>query len=67
MACHRISSLDKRGIANFDELIHKKMLRILRSDLKALYFDPTTLIEIAVFQNCKIGTVNVQVYSGRAE
>ena len=48
MARHRISSLDRRGIADFDELIHKKIRRILRSCLIALYFDPTTLIEIAV-------------------
>ena len=48
MAPHRISSLDGRGIADFDELIHKKIHRILRSCLVALYFDPTTLIEIAV-------------------
>ena len=48
MARHRISSLDGRGIPDFDELIHKKIHRILRSCLTALYFDPTTLIEIAV-------------------
>ena len=50
MARHRISSLDGRGIADFDELIHKKIHRILRSSLTALYFDPTTLIEIAVYR-----------------
>ena len=50
MARHRIFSLDRRGIADFDELIHAKVHRILRSCLIALYFDPTTLIEIAV--NC---------------
>ena len=49
MARHRISSLDGRGIADFDELIHKKVHRILRSCLTALYFDLTTLIEIAVY------------------
>ena len=48
MARHRISSLEGRGIADFDELIHKKIHRILRSCLTALYFDQTTLIEIAV-------------------
>ena len=50
MAHHRISSLDGRGIADFDELIHKKIHRILRSCLIALYFDPTTLIKIAVYK-----------------
>ena len=48
MARHRTASLDRRGIADFDELIHKKIHRILRSCLIALYFDSTTLIEIAV-------------------
>ena len=53
--CHLIhlisypmSSLDKRGIADFDELLRKKVHRILRSCLLALYSDPTMLIEIAV-------------------
>ena len=49
MARHHISSLDRRGIADFDELAHKKIHRILRSCLTALYFDLTTLIEIAVY------------------
>ena len=44
-----MSSLDGGGIADFDELIRKKIHRILRSCLIALYFDPTTLIEIAVY------------------
>ena len=48
MARDRISSLDGRGIADFDELIRKRIHRILRSCLIALYFDATTLIEIAV-------------------
>ena len=48
MARHCISSLDGQGIADFDELIHKEIHRILRSCLIVLYFDPTTLIEIAV-------------------
>ena len=47
MARHRISSLDGRGIGDFNELIHKK---IHRSCLIALYFDPTTSIEIAVYR-----------------
>ena len=51
MARHRISSLDVRGIADFDELIHEKIHRILKSCLIALYFDSTTLIEIAVNKN----------------
>ena len=51
MARHRISSQDGRGIADCDELIHKKKHRILRSYLTALYFDPTTLIEIPVYLN----------------
>ena len=46
---HRISSLDGRGVADFDVLNHKKIHRILRFCLIALYFDPTTLIEIAVY------------------
>ena len=49
MARHRISSLDGRGTADFDEFIHKKIHRIFRSCLIALFFDPTTLIEIAVY------------------
>ena len=48
MARNLISSLDGRDIADFDELIHQKIRRILRSCLTALYFDPTTLIAIAV-------------------
>ena len=47
MACHCTSSLDGRDIADFD--FHKKIHRILRSSFTALYFDTTTLIEIAVF------------------
>ena len=48
----RCSSLNRRGIADFDEFIHKKFPIILRSCLEALYFDPTTtLIEIAVYIN----------------
>ena len=35
MARHRISSLDGRGIADFDELIHIKIYKILRSGLIA--------------------------------
>ena len=38
-----------RGIADFDEFIQKKSHITLRSCLVALCFDPTTLIEIAVF------------------
>ena len=49
MARLRCSSLNGRGIADFDEFIHKKFPIILRSCLEALYFDPTTLIEIAVY------------------
>ena len=48
MARLRCSLLNGRGIADFDEFIHKKFPIILRSCLEALYFDPTTLIEIAV-------------------
>ena len=48
MAHLRCSSLNERGISDFDEFIHKKFLIILRSCLEALNFDPTTLIEIAV-------------------
>ena len=49
MARLRCSSLNGRGIADFDEFIHKKFHIILRSCLEAFYFDPTTLIEIAVY------------------
>ena len=49
MARLRCSSLNGRGIADFDEFIHKKFPIILRSCLEALYFDPTTLIETAVY------------------
>ena len=49
MARLHCSSLNGRGIADFDEFIHKKFPIILRSCLEALYFDPTTLIEIAVY------------------
>ena len=38
-----------RGIADFDEFIQKKSHITLRSCLVALCFDPTTLIEIAVY------------------
>ena len=48
MAHHRRFSLAVRGKADFDELIHKKIRVTLRSCLIALYFDPTTIIEIAV-------------------
>ena len=49
MARLRCSSLNGRGIADFDEFIHKQFPIILRSCLEALYFDPSTLIEIAVY------------------
>ena len=49
MAHHRISSLDGRGIAILMNLFIKKIHKILSSCLIALYFDPTTLIEIAVY------------------
>ena len=39
-----------RGIADFDEFIQKKSHITLRSCLIALCFDPTTLIEIAVYK-----------------
>ena len=44
---HR-SSLNGRGITDFDEFIDKKSQITLRSSLVVLYFDPTRLIEIAV-------------------
>ena len=37
------------GIDDFDEFIQKKSHVTLRSCLVALCFDPTTLIEIAVY------------------
>ena len=48
MARHRRSSLNGRGIADFDELIIKNSHITLRSCVIAFCFDPTTLIEIAV-------------------
>ena len=58
MVRHRISSLNGQGIADFDELIHKKIHRIVRPCLIALHFDPTMLIEIAacilvIFKTCR--------------
>ena len=50
MARHRISSLDGRGIADFNKRIRKKIHRILRPCLTALYFDLMTFIEIAVYK-----------------
>ena len=60
MARRRISSLDGRGIGDFDELILKKIHRILRSCLIALYFVPTTLTEIAVYskRSCFVNCEN---------
>ena len=49
MARHRNPSLYGRGIADFDEFIHKKNPN-LRDCLLALCFDPTTLFEIAVWK-----------------
>ena len=48
MRVFTVSPLDGRGIADFDELIHKNIHRILRCCLVALRLDPRTLIEIAV-------------------
>ena len=54
VARHRRSSLNRPGIPDFDEFIHKKIHITLRSCLIVLYFDPTTLIEIAVYHYHKI-------------
>ena len=49
MARQHRSSLNGRGIADFDEFIIKNSHIILRSCLIAFCFDPTTLIEIAAY------------------
>ena len=50
MARHHKSALYGRGIAGFDEFIQRKKSHItLRFCLVAFCFDPTTLIEIAVY------------------
>ena len=49
MVRQRRSSLNGRGIADFDEFIIKNSHITLRSCLIAFCFDPTTLIEIAVY------------------
>ena len=54
MARRRRSSLNGRGMAGFDGFIYKKSHITLRSWLLALSFDPTTLIEIAVYEQQKI-------------
>ena len=51
MARHGNSSLYGQWIAGFDEFIQKKSHITLRSCLLALCFDPTMLIEIAVYEN----------------
>ena len=56
MARHRKSSLYARGTAGFDEFIQKKKSHVtLRPCLLAFCFDPTTLFELAAYNE----TLNV--------
>ena len=68
MTHHRKSSLNGQSIADFDEFIHKKNSHMtLRSCLVALCFDPTTLIEIAVYLYLNMVKQEANFFKGRTQ